>query len=443
MLQIHYENIIFELVIPPMSNRKQQIPDIAFDNFALGEINNLFADEKVHLNEEYQRGDFWKTSQQVELIKSIFNSYSIGVLVLYINDKGQYEILDGQQRLLTLNKYINDKIPLKGTDVIKYSELSARDRMHLNAYSVYYLKLKSHNTETKEEDIVQTFLRLQEGTPLNKAEKLNAYRGQFKDEFVKIKKTHPIFELLGDDKRFRLRQLAAEMLLLELESDFKNTIFPSLDISTFKKAIQKYSTDISKTKITFFKGNLDYIHNSLNILLTAITPRELIPIYLLVSYLRKQKADNANLRDELSIFIEDFLKDLNSFSVYDVKAPQGMPSALFKKYQKYKSEARKATSSDSIKYRFDFFLERYNERFPIIFKDSKRLHDKEQKRILYLRQRGICPECNKIIDFRIDGSAHHIVAYKDGGQTDDLSNAVLLHERCHVNLEKKLIKNKH
>lgn len=425
-----------------MNIRKQHIPDIDFGNFALGTIKSLFDEKKIHINKEYQRGDVWKGNQKVELIRSIFNCYSIGVLVLYVNEKGIYEILDGQQRLLTLNKYVNDKIDLTNSGVKKYSELDENEKHFLNGYSVFYLKLKSHNLETKEEDIVQTFLRLQEGTPLNKAEKLNAYRGKFKDTFRDIKETHPLFKMMGEDKRFRLRQLSAELLLLEIEGDYKNIIFPGLDLPKFKEVIKKYELNISESKVKFHKGNLDYLHQSLNILLTAITPRDLVPIYLLISYLRRGKADNSNLQSELSVFVEDILKDLNSFSIYDTKPPEGMSDEKFKKYIKYKTEARKATLPDSIKFRLEFFIEEFRERQPFILKDPERLHARDQKRILYFRQKGICLECKKEIDFRTDGSSHHILAHKDGGQTDDLNNAVLLHIKCHQKLENRILKQK-
>ncbi len=61
---------------------------------------------------------------------------------------------------------------------------------------------------------------------------------------------------------------------------------------------------------------------------------------------------------------------------------------------------------------------------------------------MFYRQKGLCNECKKPIDFRVDGSAHHILAHKGGGLTDDLNNAVLLHVRCHANLEKRIIKEK-
>jgi hypothetical protein len=85
------------------------------------------------------------TLNKIELIRSIFNSYSIGVLVLYINDNHQFEILDGQQRLLTIKKYLNGKLNLEKSGITPYDELDEQNKMFLNAYSVGYLKLKSHN----------------------------------------------------------------------------------------------------------------------------------------------------------------------------------------------------------------------------------------------------------------------------------------------------------
>ena len=274
---------------------------------------------------------------------------------MYINDNGQFEILDGQQRLLTIKKYLNDELNLDRIEIKPYSKLDEQDKMFLNAYSIGYLKLKSHNPETKEEDIIQTFLRLQEGSPLNKAEKINAHRGAFKDAFKEIRDSHNIFNYLGNDKRFRLRILCAELLHLELESDLKHSKFPGLELATLKSTCSKYEREISKTKLKFFKANLDYLQHSLNFLLTAITPRDIIPFYLLVSYLRKYKADNSNLKNELSSFCADFLQNINSFSVYDTTPPDGMDEDEFSDYLKYKSEGRKATSSDSIEFRFEFF----------------------------------------------------------------------------------------
>ena len=367
---------------------KQRIPDIDWDDWVIAELPELFLNKEIYINEEYQRGDIWTHTQKIELIKSINNSYSIGVIVLFINERDQYEILDGQQRLLTIKQYLNDELDLSGTELIKYSGLSTKERTHFDDYSIYYIKLKSHNPTTREEDIVQTFLRLQEGTPLNKAEKLNAHRGKFKNTFRQVRESHPIFEYLGREKRFRWRQLTAELLTLELESNFKNMTFPGLDLPSMLDVVKKYETNISEAKVRIFKANLNFLHESLNVILTAFKPGEVISFYLFLSYLRKMKAGNVELINEFSEYATAFLKNLHMFSIYDVKPPQGMTKKLFDLYKTYKLEAKVMKMSFSL------------------------------------------------------SSGHHILQHSEGGKTADLSKAVLLHENCHKYVEKQVSKGK-
>jgi len=416
---------------------KQTVPDFQFDKFVLAAIPKHFASGKIYINLDYQRGDVWKHSQKVELIRSIQNRYSIGVLVLFINDEKRFEILDGQQRLLAIRDYLTGKLDLSDSDIPKYADLDFTEQTLLDAYCVFYLKLKSHDPETREEDIVQTFLRLQEGTPLNKAEKISAYRGIFKDTFREVRETHPFFTYFGKEKRFRWRQLAAEMLLIELEGNFQRKIFPDLDLPALVKAAKDYQSKIPAAKVRTFKGNLDLLNLSLNIILTAFSPRESIAFYLLVSYLRKRRADNSQLQNELCEFAKEFLKNLNSFSLYDADPPAGISKALFARYKQFKQESKILTSSDSLTKRLDIMLEEFDRLHRVIIKDRDRLHDAELKRILYFRQKGLCGQCGK--QMRFDGSsAHHIIAHSQGGKTDDLANALLLHEKCHQKLEARL-----
>lgn len=416
----------------------QTIPDLELQTWTLEEIPDLFKENKIKINYEYQRGDVWKASQKVELIKSIFNSFSIGVLVSFVNEDNQFEILDGQQRLLAIVQYMNDKLDLSKTNLIKYSELDRRTKTLLNAYCIFSLDIK-FSQSTKEEKLIQTFLRLQEGTPLNKAEKINAYRGKFKDTFLSIRESHPIFNYLGKEKRFRWRQLSAEMLLIELEGDFENKIFPDLSLPNMIKATKDYEKDIPTNRVRTYTANLNYLHESLNLILTAFSPREMIAFYLLVSYLRKFKANNENLRDELAEFAKEFLKKLSLFSIYEDKPPKGMSRKSFEMYRKFKQESKILTSGSSLKSRLNIMIEEFDRMHKIIMKDPKRLHDAEQKRILYFRQKGLCKECGKEMTFDAS-SAHHGIAHRDGGKTDDLENAELLHITCHEKLEKKIRK---
>jgi len=420
---------------------RQQVPDIEFESFVLGEIKDLFGNNEIFINSEYQRGYIWKTSQRLQLIRSINHQYSIGVLVLFVNEKKQYEILDGQQRLKVILDYVNGDLDLKNTDITPYENLKQKEKILLDAYSIYYLKLKSHHTDSKEEDITQTFLRLQEGTPLNRAEKISAHRGAFKDTFRQIRDTHPLFELMGHDKRFRLRLLAAEMLLIELEGDFYNKMFPSIELQSFIAAIKKYEKRISAKKYTSYIGNLNILHASLNYLLTALKPSEVLSFYLLVSYLRKCRAGNKNLINEISTFAKEFLKNLHSFGIYDQQPPEGMEKGIFDNYKSYKLAAKVMTTPESIKERCQLILDEFNRFIPIVDKDPTRYHNEEQKRTLYFSQKGICPVCQKPMNFK-DTSSDHMVRHSEGGKTDNLNKAQLLHIRCHTKVEKARNKSK-
>ncbi len=420
---------------------KATVPALEFDFFALGDIADMFAKNEIFINESYQRGDTWKQTQKIELIESINQRYSIGVLVLFINDKGQYEILDGQQRLLTIKRYLKGTLDLSDTEITAYKDLDSRETKLQDAYCVFYLKLKSHDPESKEEDIVQTFLRLQEGSPLNKAEKLNAHRGVFKDTFKQIREEHSLFTYLGNEKRFRFRQLAAELLLLELDGDFKNKIFPALDLNTMIAGTKKYKKRISKQKFRFYKGNLDYMERSLNMLLGAFKPRDVISFYLLISYLRKERAEKQTLQNEYAAFARIFMQNLNKFSMYDAKPPKGMTTEEFNTYKKYKQESKVMTTPDSFKNRLKIMISEFDRLNKKIIADPKRLYDIEQKRILFFRQKGKCPECKKPLEFR-KASAHHEIAYSAGGKTDDLDHAKLVHDRCHKSIEKRVKKER-
>jgi hypothetical protein len=417
----------------------QKIPDIEFNEWVIGTIPTMLSKNEIYINKNYQRGDIWKLKQKIELIKSINNSRSIGVIVQYENDNKQHEILDGQQRLITIQQYIEGNLDIKSTDdIVPYNELSEQEKILFNAYCVYYIRLKSQNPETREEDVILTFLRLQEGTPLNKAEKLNAYPGKFKDTFRELRNTHPIFAYLGEEKRFRWRQLAAELLTLELETNYDTQYFPNLDLPSMIDITKKYEKRISDNKIKSIRSNLDFLNTSLNLVLTAFQPREYIAFYMLISYLRKYTRKE-NIMNEFYEFTTEFLKNLNSFAIYDEKPPLGMTKALFNKYKSFKHQSKVMTTPESLKTRFQIMIDEYNRLNSLIITDKNRLFDSEQKRILYFRQKGLCGFCGNKMIFDVT-TGHHIIKHSQGGSTDDLDKAVLLEEKCHRKIEKQIAK---
>ncbi len=418
----------------------QNVPDIEFNHWVIAKLPELFANNEIFINADYQRSNSWKISQKQELICSINSTYPIGIIVLFRNDNGKFEIMDGQQRLITLRSYLDGTLDLSNSDIIPYAKLDVQAKTKLNAYCVYFIRLKSYRSEDKEE-VIQIFLRLQEGTPLNKAEKLSASIGKFKDAFLEAREHHKIFSSLGPEKRFRWRQLAAEMLALELEGDYNKMTFPDLGLHSMKNIAKTYEKNIPKKKIDAFNANLDFLFNSLHVLLTAFDSREYIAFYLLASFLRKRKAGNSNLINEFSEFTTEFLNNVEQVPMYSSVHPKGMNKKIADLYLNYKAQSKIMTTSDSLRKRLEIMLNEYDRLNRIILKDPNRLFDAGQKRTLYFRQKGLCGYCGKLMVFKAT-TGHHIVPHSEGGETSDLGKSVLLDEHSHKKIEQQIKKGK-
>ena len=134
---------------------------IKLGSLTIEEISKLFQNNKLIVNESYQRSDVWKLKQKQALIESILGSYPIGVLVLWKNNKNLAEIIDGQQRFKAIINFMTDGFEY---DNSLFSKLSLNKRTKFRAYDVHCISL---NQNLSKDEVSSIFIRLQEGTPLN------------------------------------------------------------------------------------------------------------------------------------------------------------------------------------------------------------------------------------------------------------------------------------
>lgn len=78
---------------------QQYKADVAFKTLVEGVNENLYFIPK------YQRKFRWKKEQVQELARSLVKGYPIPPIYAYRNSDGQLEILDGQQRVMSLYFY--------------------------------------------------------------------------------------------------------------------------------------------------------------------------------------------------------------------------------------------------------------------------------------------------------------------------------------------------
>jgi uncharacterized protein with ParB-like and HNH nuclease domain len=144
---------------------------------------------KLTIQPEYQRNYIYASgggAKEVAVIDSILKGYPLGLI--YFNKVGddQFEVLDGQQRITSLGRFLTNKFAIKdGNGLEQYFNGFAEDKKE----KIRQSKLLIYECEGTESEIKEWFKTINiAGVPLNEQELLNAvYSGPFvtlaKEEF--------------------------------------------------------------------------------------------------------------------------------------------------------------------------------------------------------------------------------------------------------------------
>ena len=142
---------------------------------------------KLTIQPEYQRNYLYAQAKREEsVIRSVLNGYPLGLI--YFNKVGddKYEVLDGQQRITSLGRFITGKFPLIDKDGLPhYFSAMSEDQVK----KINKTPLTIYICEGEESEIKEWFKTINiSGIPLNHQEISNAvYCGSFvtaaKEEF--------------------------------------------------------------------------------------------------------------------------------------------------------------------------------------------------------------------------------------------------------------------
>lgn len=93
---------------------------------------NLIAKKRIKLDPEFQRNFIWEKTRQSRLIESILLRIPLPAIYLDAAGDGTYEVIDGRQRLTTLDEFCNKQtLRLTGLEHLKDLEGSIFDKLPL------------------------------------------------------------------------------------------------------------------------------------------------------------------------------------------------------------------------------------------------------------------------------------------------------------------------
>ncbi len=224
------------------AKRKEYITD--YYAMSVGEIMNMYRDNELIINPDFQRFFRWSENQKSNLMESFFLGIPIPSIFVYQRADGIWELVDGLQRVGTVLEFFGvfkdpqgkvlPELVLTETDIIK--DLDGLTKSTLPSSVILDLKRSKFKVEIiqKESDTdakYEVFMRLNTGGSFLSSQELrNAWLVMFNKEFyewlVELSKNKNFTETVGLSDKLKWERYDLELILtfLVYPDDFKEFI---------------------------------------------------------------------------------------------------------------------------------------------------------------------------------------------------------------------------
>jgi hypothetical protein len=306
---------------------------------------------------DFQREEVWTDQKKQMLIDSVLRGWHLPKFYFKKSADGTYECVDGQQRLNAIFEFYDEKFDLPESTAKEYGGVTysaLRDDIS-DGFDDYEIEIEEIENATDEE-LEELFRRLQLGTPLNTAEKINAVMGELRDfchecskkpffkDKLPVKNTRfSHFEIVGRWAFIEARGIQPQMRLKQLEHFFR-------DNKQFSR-----TSDTAKT----IEGALRFLNHSFPKSPSFIGNRaNSLSVCMLAARVFKAGMHTKANTKPFAQFLEEFFSSLSAEVQKGVKA--GDKELL--QYQQAISAG--STGGDSIRARSDILARRLAARFP-------------------------------------------------------------------------------
>lgn len=170
---------------------------------------------------DWQREEVWPKQKKQLLIDSILRGWKLPkfYLVKTSVDPTEYEVVDGQQRLMAIFDFFDNELPLSAKSAGEFKAQYYRDLPEplsddFDDFEIEFDEI----TDAGEDELKQFFQRLQEGLPLTSSEKLNSVHSKLRD-YAKTLSAHSFFKnkVVASNRRYGHFDIVAKVAAIEIE----------------------------------------------------------------------------------------------------------------------------------------------------------------------------------------------------------------------------------
>lgn len=341
---------------------------------------------KLNIRPPYQRELVYNEEEQKDVINSVINEYPLNVMYWMVNNDDTYELLDGQQRTLSICRYYDNKysVVIDGYSK-KYFNLSENQKKAFLDYKLLVYFCKGSIDERKKWFKIINF----KGQKLTDQEMLNAmYSGPWVTDAKRyFSKTNCAAYRLGNDYLNNKRAIRQEILetVLKWAADAENI--------TIDEYMANHQNDLSAEPLwNYFKSIIEWVKK-----LFGCTDD-----------------DESQYRSEMKKVNWGILYNTYSQNEYDNKSIQEKVTALM-------------ADSDEVGDKVGIYTYIFDNDERHL---SLRQFDYAVKRSVYEQQHGKCAICGKKKDFDVMHGDHWI-PWSKGGKTI-IENCKMLCAECNL-----------
>lgn len=245
----------------------------------IADLNQWLDERSLVINKMYQRsGGLWPKNARSFFIDTILNGFTFPKVTIrqtidLKTRKSIREVVDGQQRLMTIRDFINDKITLSNVSKkYKGSNFSDLEEDIQNAFLSYEVSIDTIVTGTTDE-VLEIFRRINSYTlPLNSTEKRHAtYQGDFKWFILDLVERYS--HLLKEAEILTIREIS-RMADADLFTELSQIVLKGIytrSVSNLEKLYKEFDSsfedkekaeEVITSAVDFIKDNLDDIYMS-------------------------------------------------------------------------------------------------------------------------------------------------------------------------------------